>query len=90
MDSNKSSKKPFKVEIVWRNIALMTILHISALYGLYLYAAVAQIKTIIAVVLFKVLSGEFYLLMLDNCDAVQYFSYGLIDLSLNNIKIEIF
>ena len=56
--SKMSAQKTYKVEIVWRNIVLMAILHISAIYGLYLYAAKAQIKTIIAVVLFKLLSGE--------------------------------
>ncbi len=57
-DPKESLKKPFKVQIVWRNIFLMTILHSSAVYGLYLYSAKAQFKTIIAVVVFKVLSGN--------------------------------
>jgi len=58
IDSRKSVNKPYKVEIVWRNIFLMTILHISALYGLYLYAAKAQLKTVFAVILFKIFSGQ--------------------------------
>jgi hypothetical protein len=57
-DPKESLKKPFKVEIVWRNIFLMIILHSSAVYGLYLYSTKAQLKTIIAVVVFKVLSGN--------------------------------
>ena len=39
-------KTPYKRELVWRNIILMVILHLSALYGLYLAITVVQFKTI--------------------------------------------
>ncbi|CAG2102655.1 unnamed protein product, partial [Medioppia subpectinata] len=37
----------YRRELVWRNIVLITSLHISAVYGLYLAITVAQFKTIV-------------------------------------------
>ena len=39
-------QKPFRVQYVWRNIILMTLLHIAALYGLYLIVFRAKLATV--------------------------------------------
>jgi stearoyl-CoA desaturase (delta-9 desaturase) len=45
LDKTKA-RLPFKREIVWRNVVLMSLLHLSALYGLYLCFVSAKWQTI--------------------------------------------
>jgi hypothetical protein len=45
LDKTKT-RPPFKREIVWRNVVLMSLLHLSALYGLYLCFVSAKWQTI--------------------------------------------
>lgn len=48
-DYNKENKyKDFKAEIVWRNVYWMAVLHIGALYGIYLCFTDAKWQTIVA------------------------------------------
>ena len=46
IDGIKGPKREFKVEIVWRNVAIMSGLHLAALYGLYLCFGSAHWQTI--------------------------------------------
>jgi len=50
-------KKEYKLEIVWRNVALMSALHLSAIYGLYLCITSAQLVTTLFAVFLYVISG---------------------------------
>ena len=56
-------KKPYKIQIVWRNIGLMTLLHSLALYGLYHYLFTAKWQTMLftnfTTVLFGTISSAF-------------------------------
>ncbi|XP_054155192.1 acyl-CoA Delta(11) desaturase-like [Oppia nitens] len=52
MDSNGTNAdtkvvKPYKLELVWRNIILMAIIHISGLYGAYLTIRGVKVQTVI-------------------------------------------
>ena len=49
VDEVKINKKPANVnrEIVWRNVVLMSTLHLMAVYGGYLCFTVASWKTIV-------------------------------------------
>jgi len=47
----------YKLEIVWRNVALMSALHLSALYGLYLCFASAKWQTTAFAVFLYIISG---------------------------------
>ena len=42
-----SSKKPYKRQLVWRNIGLMTVLHSLALFGIYHYFVTAKFYTLL-------------------------------------------
>ena len=46
--SAESSKEDYRLQIVWRNVAIMAYLHMAALYGLYLCFTSAQFKTVVA------------------------------------------
>lgn len=41
-------KNEYKLQIVWRNVIIMTVLHLSALYGLYLCFVSAKWQTSLA------------------------------------------
>lgn len=45
--AEEPTKTEYKIQIVWRNIALMTLLHSLALVGLYHYVFTAQYKTLL-------------------------------------------
>lgn len=42
-----NEKKPYKVELVWRNIIIFIYLHIAAIYGLYLSFTSVKVVTLI-------------------------------------------
>jgi len=48
---------PYKREIVWRNVIIMSLLHLSALYGLYLCIVSAKWQTFAFAVFLYVISG---------------------------------
>ncbi|KAI2798745.1 hypothetical protein BLOT_010723 [Blomia tropicalis] len=49
-DDPKATKtKPYKTQIVWRNVMIMSTLHLTALYSLFFVLPVVQWKTIILV-----------------------------------------
>ncbi|XP_054156837.1 stearoyl-CoA desaturase 5-like [Oppia nitens] len=48
---------PYKLEIVWRNVIVMAILHIGALYGAYLMVTAAKYQTVIAWFFMYIFSG---------------------------------
>src|SRR2546427_349928 len=52
-----SEKEEYKIKLVWRNIIMMTILHISAIYGMYLWFTIAKRQTVIAWYGFGAFSG---------------------------------
>ncbi|XP_054166676.1 stearoyl-CoA desaturase 5-like [Oppia nitens] len=59
-DENKCSAdghKSYKLEIVWRNIILMTLLHTSALYGIWITLMSAKWQTIYAMFFFGLASA---------------------------------
>ena len=41
------NKSEYKLEIVWRNVFIMAALHLSALYGLYLFCTDSKWQTIV-------------------------------------------
>jgi stearoyl-CoA desaturase (delta-9 desaturase) len=41
-------EEPYKMEIVWRNVAVMAYMHLAGLYGLYLCFTGAMFKTVVA------------------------------------------
>jgi hypothetical protein len=45
-DIQNAKPVPYKREIVWRNVITMSLLHLSALYGLYLCIVSAKWQTI--------------------------------------------
>ncbi|KAH7980877.1 hypothetical protein HPB49_019778 [Dermacentor silvarum] len=49
--------KPYKMEIVWRNVLLMGSLHLVSLYGFYLIFFTVQWKTVLAAYILYTLSG---------------------------------
>ncbi|CAN8019950.1 unnamed protein product [Ixodes persulcatus] len=49
--------KPFKAQIVWRNVILMGYLHLISLYGFYIIFTAAQWKTILAAYVLYTISG---------------------------------
>ncbi|XP_075526491.1 stearoyl-CoA desaturase 5-like isoform X1 [Dermacentor variabilis] len=49
--------KPYKREIVWRNVLLMGSLHLISLYGFYLIFFTVQWKTVLAAYILYTLSG---------------------------------
>ncbi|CAG2163957.1 unnamed protein product [Oppiella nova] len=57
IDGIKGPKREFKVEIVWRNVAIMSGLHLAALYGFYLCFGSAHWQTIAFAVFLYVISG---------------------------------
>jgi hypothetical protein len=44
-DIQNAKPVPYKTEIVWRNVIIMSLLHLSALYGLYLCIVSAKWQT---------------------------------------------
>lgn len=50
-DANQVNE--YKLSIVWENVAIMTYLHLAALYGVYLCFTSAQINTILSGKLFS-------------------------------------
>ncbi|XP_054156175.1 acyl-CoA Delta-9 desaturase-like [Oppia nitens] len=57
VDGSKQAKREFKAQIVWRNVAIMTGLHLAGLYGLYLCFTAAQWQTIVCAILLYIISG---------------------------------
>lgn len=43
--ANTPKELPYKWEIVWRNVLAFIYLHVGALYGLYIFFYLCQIKT---------------------------------------------
>lgn len=43
--SDSAEKKPYRMRIVWRNVALLGYLHLAALYGVYLMFSSAKLLT---------------------------------------------
>jgi len=56
-DESELKKYDYKLEIVWRNVLLMTALHLSAVYGMYLMIASAKWQTNIFAILLYIFSG---------------------------------
>jgi len=56
IDRNKDRPK-YKLQIVWRNVVIMSFLHLSALYGIYLCFVSAKWQTIAFAVFLYVCSG---------------------------------
>lgn len=52
-----NDEKPFKAPIVWRNVFLMTLLHMCALYGVWLTLISAKWQTIFAMYFFGISSA---------------------------------
>ncbi|XP_058810732.1 acyl-CoA Delta-9 desaturase-like [Phymastichus coffea] len=50
-------EKPYKVQLVWRNIIIFIYLHLGALYGVYLIFSSAKISTTIFAIILYHLSG---------------------------------
>lgn len=44
-DDEAKSSSNYKVQIVWRNVIIFVVLHVGALYGLYLAVSSAKIAT---------------------------------------------
>lgn len=47
LTETSQTPKSYKIELVWRNVFLLSVLHIGAIYGLYLYITQAQLYTMI-------------------------------------------
>ena len=47
----------YRVEIVWKNVFKMSLLHLGALYGIYLWIVEAKLQTVIAWYIFALFSG---------------------------------
>ncbi|XP_054156838.1 acyl-CoA desaturase-like [Oppia nitens] len=54
---NSLGNNTYKLEIVWRNVFIMSLLHIGALYGAYLMITAAKYQTVIAWFLMYMCSG---------------------------------
>jgi stearoyl-CoA desaturase (delta-9 desaturase) len=50
-------RSEYKLEIVWRNCFIMAVLHLSALYGLYLFCSDCKWQTIAFAIFLYVISG---------------------------------
>lgn len=57
-NNDEKEKSEYKIEIVWRNIILMTVLHTSAFYGLYLHFFVAKWQTCLMAGLYAIFAGK--------------------------------
>ena len=58
MDVKNNVETKYKIELVWRNIGLMILLHGLAIVGLYQYLFVAKLSTIIFVNALTILLGK--------------------------------
>lgn len=56
-DGIKVVRKEYKLEIVWRNVAIMVGLHGAALYGFYLFCTSAKWQTNVFAVFLYIISG---------------------------------
>ena len=56
-DNTPIDEKPYKVVIVWKNVILMSLLHICAVYGVWLVLISAKWQTIFAMYLFGISSA---------------------------------
>lgn len=45
--TNSGEEKPFKAQIVWKNVLYLSYFHLSAVYGLYLAVASAKLLTVL-------------------------------------------
>lgn len=52
-----AAPRPFKAQIVWKNVILMGALHLTSIYGFYLLFSEVMWKTVFAAYLFYTLSG---------------------------------
>ncbi|XP_029171349.1 acyl-CoA Delta(11) desaturase-like [Nylanderia fulva] len=55
--TKESHKVNYEMKIVWKNVIIFTYIHLSILYGLYLFAFYAKLWTIIWFYIIAVLSG---------------------------------
>lgn len=56
-ESEVQEKAPFKVQIVWKNVFLMGLLHAFAIYGIYLSFTSAMWQTLVTAFMLYVVSG---------------------------------
>jgi stearoyl-CoA desaturase (delta-9 desaturase) len=57
IDAKYAPKSAYKLQIVWRNVAIMAALHVSAIYGLYLCFVSAKWQTTAFAIILYLLSG---------------------------------
>jgi stearoyl-CoA desaturase (delta-9 desaturase) len=55
--TQSKNKSNYKLEIVWRNVVIMALLHVSALYGLYLFCFCVKWQTMAFAIFLYVISG---------------------------------
>ncbi|XP_075585788.1 acyl-CoA desaturase 1 isoform X2 [Dermatophagoides farinae] len=53
----QKNQKPYKIQIVWRNVIIMGLLHVAAIYGATLCFGTAKWQTVVAAILLYVYTG---------------------------------